>query len=187
VVDTPVVGWTKPTLIFKLWNDDQITGDVPMPDTSDLERVFNPAYVLPVFDVGDSNDNVEFKLNLQTAQERQDAFDWNSKGYNTNNFWVGYILGSYQHATTEDRDPNNEGGVYGSTFSTEGGCHIYIESHQESVSINAEIQDSVDHEIGHLFGSSDSDGGLMGQVGSIPREYSPTTINKIRNISKPAG
>ncbi|HQL65715.1 MAG TPA: hypothetical protein PLS78_07650, partial [bacterium] len=43
-VDTCVVN-TTPTLSFKVWDDDQITGDVPMPDTSDLERVFKPAYV----------------------------------------------------------------------------------------------------------------------------------------------
>lgn len=180
-VDTCVVN-TTPTLSFKVWDDDQITGDVPMPDTSDLERVFKPAYVLPVFDVGDSNDNVEFKLNVK-ATEFQSTLDWDSKPYNVNTFWIGYVLGGYQYLSVKDYDPDGETATGGVTDITYGGCIIFKETLQDTNPSFELI--AVDHEIGHLLGGEHTDGALMGPEGDT--EFSPITLNRIRSIVKPTG
>ena len=184
--DTCVVN-TTPTLSFKVWDDDQITGDVPMPDTSDLERVFNPAYVLPVFDVGDSNDNVEFKLNIAYGDSGYYNKDWNSKIYNKSDFWVAYILGAYQgdcwveYTDDEwagDNDPEKETAFLG-LASSKGGCLIFMES---CLDVSASISGVVDHEVSHFFGSIDASGQPMEDG-----RYTPETINYIRSSSKPYG
>ncbi len=180
-VDTCVVN-TTPTLSFKVWDDEQITGDVPMPDTSDLERVFNPAYVLPVFDVGDNNDNVNFKLNVK-ATEFQSTLDCDSKPYNVNTFWIGYVLGGYQYLSVKDYDPDGETATGGVTDITYGGCIIFKETLQDTNTSFEPI--AVDHEIGHLLGGEHTDGALMGPEGDT--EFSPITLNRIRSIVKPTG
>jgi len=180
-IDTCIVN-TTPTLSFKVWDDDQITGDVPMPDTSDLERVFNPAYVLPVFDVGDNNDNVEFKLNVK-ATEFQSTLDWDSKPYNVNTFWIGYVLGGYQYLSVKDYDPDGETATGGVTDITYGGCIIFKETLQDTNPSFELI--AVDHEIGHLLGGEHTDGALMRPEGDT--EFSPITLNRIRSIVKPTG
>jgi hypothetical protein len=65
VVDRP--GGVKPAAgAFTLVDDDlSIDGaDVPMPDTSTLPGAMAEAYVKVLFDVGDTNDNVPFVLNI---------------------------------------------------------------------------------------------------------------------------
>jgi len=185
--NTEVFVTDEPTLPYEIRDDDKITDlqDVPMPDTSDLSRVFKPAYVeVEVGDVGDNNDNVEFDLNV-TATEFQGTLDWDSKSYNINNFWVVYILGGYQYEITVDNDPNEEPGWGGLTDPINGGCIMCMEVIHDPTSNPQFEKIAVDHEVGHLFGGEHSDGGLMGEHGDT--EFTPITLDKIRSISKPIG
>ena len=191
-VDTCVVN-TTPTLSFKVWDDDQITGDVPMPDTSDLERVFNPAYVLPVFDVGDNNDNVEFKLNATgySASDLRSLYDFDAQGTESDaNFWTVYLFGGYQGTTTTDDDPNSEGCVLGVADDINGMGVIIFKEIFVSAEITPTIYVSerlvVDHEVGHLFNGLHTDGGLMAQSWErVSIDFSDITLDKIRKISHP--
>jgi len=93
-----------------LMDDDQLQDgqDVPMPDTSELASAMWEAFVNVQFDVGDSNDNVPFVLNIGTIEEQLAAVDWDSKYDCSGSYWVTYVLGCFQPAIEWDNDGERE-------------------------------------------------------------------------------
>lgn len=124
-----------------------------------MELAYKPAYVVPVYDVGDNNMSVPFVLNVAADDGTIIlAQDWDSKSLNTPNYWVSYLLESFQgQAANEDHDPNSELGTLGITPSFAGGCLIFLDIHQghEGVS-NSQFEEQVTvvHETGHAVGNS---------------------------------
>ncbi|MEK6674392.1 MAG: hypothetical protein AABZ47_01910 [Planctomycetota bacterium] len=141
-----------------LKDDDDNTLLPKLPDTSAMTPAYQPAYVVPVFDVGDNNMNVPFVGNVAANGPAIDAtFDWDSRSANTPNFWVAYVLASFQSAFDKDNDPNSEDRTLGATPLTSGGCLVFLEVHQgheQSSNPVADEQDTAVHETGHAVGNS---------------------------------
>jgi len=156
---------TAPTLTTNALNipcividDDDDTLLPKLPDTGTLASAYQPAYMVPVFDVGDNNLAVPFVLNRQSNVALSSLMDWDSRGLNSPDFWVTYLLEAYQGDTARgDYDPNGETAAFGTTPSMTGGSLIYLEVHQQHENTAdplAEEQDTVVHETGHTVGSS---------------------------------
>ena len=118
-----------------LRDDDHLQNgeEMPMPDTSRLDEALAKAYVVPVYDVPGSDDNVPFVLNNQAGQENS-VKRRDSKAMNRPSFWVVYLLGAFQGSVAQDNDPspnsdNQElGPVLGVANKTYGGALIYMET-----------------------------------------------------------
>jgi len=138
-------------------DDDDDTLLPKLPDVSTMADAYAPAYVVPVYDVGDNNMNVPFVLNLPNPNAVFDAQDWDSRSENAHGFWVAYILMGFQGTFLKDVDPDSEFPAYGETVDPEGGSTIFIEvhgAHEGVANPVTEEQDSVAHETGHAVGDS---------------------------------
>lgn len=160
-------------------------------------NVFAPAYVCPVFDVGDSNDTVPFVLHTPDSElEKIATYDFDAIGTEADpGFWTVYILGAYQFDTDQDNDP---GGtlkklVLGTVDALNG---MGVSLFQEAVADAARSKDHVDqnctdavltvHEMGHLFNGVHPDGGIMESgCSSMTTAFSIKTIATIRAIDHP--
>ena len=192
---------------YVLVDDDDFNGDdlnlldgddgenVTAPDTSLMQdsddpgkNVFAPAYVRPIYDIGDNNDFVLFVLNV--AKDAPSAiiatYDFDTVGTEADPaFWTVYLLGAYQFIRSEDLDPGVElMSALGIVDTINGrGASVYNE-----VARTGEIPFSginaltAAHEIGHLFNGLHPDGGLMS---SMSATFSDVTLNKIRSVSHP--
>lgn len=197
---------------YTLYDDDDFNGNngttligdigenVTSPDTSLIqnsdnpsENVFAPAYVRPIYDVGDNNSSVAFKLNSNTTSAANiiATYDFDAKASEANvNFWTVYLLGAYQAWTTEDADPAAEGAVLGIVDNLNGqGANVFNEVlRAQEITITTVVNNAATtaHEIGHLFNGAHSDGGLMAQ--STTRTsiaFDPITIATIRSLAHP--
>lgn len=173
--------------------------DIPSPDLSLIQdsddpaqNVFAPAYVRPIYDIGDSNDNAGFVLNTPGAGTPADlisTYDFDSEGtHNNSEFWTVYLLGAYQYAIAADGD--GEGNVtFGAADGRFGarGASVFFEGLSEGTPTtyfnNAA---TTAHEIGHLFSGDHFDGGLMEQSGTrASLAFTEITLNFIRSITNP--
>lgn len=183
-------------------NDDlaMLDGDngenVTAPDTSLVQdsdnagqNVFAPAYVRPIYDIGDNNDLVPFVLNV--ARDRAAAiiatYDFDSVATEADPaFWTVYLLGAYQYVRGEDRDPGTEPATLGVADALNGrGANVYNEPLRAAeVPISAILNNATTtaHEIGHLFNGDHPDGGLMGLTSAT---FSDITLASIRSVSHP--
>jgi hypothetical protein len=134
-----------------------------------LGNIFGAAYVCPVFDVGDNNDTVPFTLNSPLSGDGRIAtYDFDAAATERElNFWTVYLLGAYQPDTDRDLDPDDDkGGALGAVDSIRGvGASIYLESiadyNRRASFPTCSEQVTVAHELGHLFGGTHPEGGLM--------------------------
>ncbi|MBI4384232.1 MAG: hypothetical protein HY579_09395 [Nitrospinae bacterium] len=193
---------------YRLVDDDAAQGfgngsPVPLADTGRLEPGFAPAFVLPLFDPPNPTSEAPFVLNT-TGGNAGDLtpnyrFD-NTATEASETFWTVYVLSALQAETTEDGDPDDmdgdnlfdEGGVTsGIVDDINGiGAHIFLEDNNElfggarlsTTAGGRGEQDTVLHELGHLFGAEHPDGGLMDQVDN---KFSDTSLHKIRSIRHP--
>jgi hypothetical protein len=160
-------------------------------------NVFGPAYVCPVFDVGDSNDVVPFVLHTPDSElEKIATYDFDAIGTEADpNFWTVYILGAYQFDTDQDNDPggNLKKLVLGTVDALNG---MGVSLFHEAVADAARSKDHVDqnctdavlavHELGHLFRGVHSDGEIMSSgCSSMTLGFSIKTIATIRAIDHP--
>ncbi len=168
-------------------HDDDSAVLPDFPNASDLPRAFNDAYVeVKLDDVGDHSNSVQFELNTTGVVNA-----WNSRGYNQNEFWVGYVLSCYQPVVKGDADPHAE--VYppcppsamAMTDGGFGGSEIFKEMFKEFP--NSFEMIVVDHEIAHNFLADHGDGGIMdaAQQTNPNATFAPATIRKIRYFSRP--
>jgi hypothetical protein len=208
------VGVSDLKIPYSLVDDDNLTGDVPSPDVSYLATAFAPAYVLPVYDVGDNNSNVPFVLNVNATDKN--VYDFDADSYEANpDFWTVYLLGAYQPNKAiylsggrilGDGDPNSEGRILGAVDSINGvGAKIFKEVLMHDVSQNISSKEPLvtAHEVGHLFnglhrdcpqpvngfcdGSNTArDAGIMAPRANLIKDrFTPITLNKIRSIRHP--
>ncbi len=160
--------------------------DVPMPDTSQLGNAMAEAFVEVLYDVGDSNDNVPFVLNVTDPVS---AMDWDSKSDNSVGYWVAYVLGAFQGPAGVDNDPDTEPVVgVGATPVDYGGSLIYIEAIVDiarQCGWNATLteQDTVVHEVGHAV--ADSRAEPVTRRPSEPGRYTEEYLKEIRESTKP--
>ncbi len=186
---------------FTLKDDDGISGDVPGPDTSLLEKVFAPAYVLPVFDgVGERSNNngdVSFDLNIEedpTEIKGQFGAGKNSPA-SSDDYWTVYIQSAYQGPLDRDSDPDSETnpslGITGMfTTGNSNGSLVYIETIRDvnHSGLNHPQSWVVAHEIGHLFVGPEhlEDRNLMDQGTDVRNPvFSAIHINAIRDKNHP--
>ncbi len=177
------------------WDDDYLRDgqDVPMPDTSQLGDAMTEAYVRVLFDVGDNNGDVAFKLNVENAAERRAARDWDSAPQNSAPFWVAYVLGAFQGESGTDNDPDAEDpAITGRTCNPDGGSLIYLEVIKDCsrepppFDATAKEQDTVVHEVGHAVGRSVVEPVTRWTEG-IPSRYREEYLKSIRSAEKPWG
>lgn len=190
--------------------------DIPAPALTKLQagsagdspanNLFAPAYIRPVYDVGDNNNSVPFAANVadNTAAAKRALYDFDQRGSEADvDFWTVYVLNAYQYTLEEDFDPNfeqlniaivdNSGQVdaQGSLVRDGQGVLLFVEQLREGVTqrLNgAPVSEFAlspyhdPHEIGHLFGARHSDGGLMGLTSG---SFTPGSLNKIRSTPHP--
>lgn len=195
---------------FQLYDDDDFnasdglikdgdTGEnISMPDigfmmaNSDNENVniYASAYIHPVYDIGDNNDNTLFASNVSadSGQAVRDLFDFDQIATEANEeFWTAYLLGGYQYTNDRDADPETELGTVGVTDAQNGvGSIVFMETNgpvECTISPDfCSIADTSAHEIGHLFNADEGDGGIMDGIG---HSFSPTSLGKIRRTTHP--
>ena len=165
-------------------DDDDDTLLPKLPDTSTMGAAYQPAYVVPVYDVGDNNMNVPFVLNVRSG-ETVAAQDWDSRSPNAPDFWVAYLLESYQcQASDQDNDPDSEDRTFGATPSSAGGSLIFLEVHQSHEGVGdpvGEEQDTVVHETGHAVGDSGQE-----DVTDFQSHFLATYLVNIRSSTRPS-
>lgn len=217
-VTTPNLETIPSGVPYFLVDDDDFNGDdginrdgdngenIPRPDTSRLQvsdnpnlNLFAPAYVRPIYDVGDNNDFVPFVLNTasESAAGIIATYDFDARMTEADDdFWTVYLLNSYQPDAEGDHDPNTESdrspskeALAVSDAINGQGSTIFLEMFTEFGALNALYNpaSTAVHELGHLFNGDHPDGGIMATIGSAQRTnaFSPITIAKIRRINHP--
>jgi hypothetical protein len=194
---------------FELADDDATTypfnvDTFLMQDSVDPARnLFAPAYVVPVFDLGDGSTQPRFDLNVEEDEECDQLLSGRNKA-SENNYWVAYIQGAFQGpAAGGDYDPNKPIAVPGRTAtyannppsSLDQGSLVYVEVIRDfkAVATAAGLCDinllakTTVHEVGHQFGLGENTGGIM-NLGCVPladQHFLPTHLAAIRGRSHP--
>lgn len=181
-------------------NLDGDTGeDLPAPVTSlvmnsdnPTENAFAPAYIRPIYDIGDNNDLVRFVANVaeDTPAAKSVLYDFDNQVTEARtDFWTVYLLGAYQFTTALDGDPDGEnplGTIAGVVDDINGvGASVFhevIRPREGQITGIVNSSSVTAHEIGHLFGANHKEGGLMDMVS---RSFSDTTLDIIRTVTHP--
>lgn len=195
---------------FRMYDDDDfnnndgvlVDGDeggeienIPRPPTSLLTQnsddpnanVLAPAYIWPVYDIGDNNDYTDFAANVaaDTDVAVRALFDFDQVATEAStDFWTAYLLGGYQDTLATDDDPETEEEYLGVTDVLNGqGSIVFFEPNGvkdcSGTTVYCSIPGTAAHEIGHLLSAQDGDGGIMD---SVSLTFSPTSINRIRSV-----
>jgi hypothetical protein len=197
---------------FTLHDDDNDALLPQLPDTGLMVQKFAPAYVVPLIDGGGNFNNIKqsiaFSANVDSTTHtsvnaelnKTGAFE--SEGNRSSDYWIAYIITTYQVEPAKDYDPDGTGewgpqGVNGGGASFRRGALLFRESlrdysRQMSVS-SAGMSDlerrAVVHEIGHQFGCADQTGGIydysLEYDLSADPVFLPLHLNIIRSIPSP--
>lgn len=193
-VNTPnnTVTFAALALHFELRDDDDFAELPQLPDTSAMEALYAPAYILPVIDGGGNNANnkqtVAFKRNIDSTStatlgsEILVANAMESDASRRDDFWIAYILQAYQPRSIGtygadvrgDNDPDSEDALYGVATALNGrGAFSFIEAHREEQveSATATHAPVVAHEIAHEFGLQDCGAGCAANDAMGPGLY----------------
>jgi len=168
-------------------------------------NVFADAYVRPVYDIGDNNDNTQFTVNLLNNETNymRSLFDFDSNINEADTeFWTIYLLGAYQDIVEDDGDPHEletgnpddapSYGIIDSVYPNAQGAFVFLEVGRpreyplgyatRPVSRAA----TAGHEIGHLFGGEHDDEGLMTPTRDRTEKwFRPITLRRIRIAPNP--
>lgn len=205
-------------MAYILFDDDDYNGDngavidgdtgedIPPPPLTMIQssdnpslNVYAPAYIRPIFDIGDNNNSVPFVLNNPT-----DATNWYNTVYDfdaiaseaSTRFWTVYLLGAYQADSANDGDPVSDPLILGKAdaLGPDGkGVCVFMEgasSHEVTSQAGSLIYNNATvttaHEIGHLLGGLHTDGGLMADGNTRSSlVLSPTSISRFRKQVHP--
>jgi hypothetical protein len=205
---------TAPGKSFTLVDDDDFnndngtnkTGDqgenIPAPDLAlvadsldngicdnSAANAFGPAYVCPVFDLAGNEDLVPFFLNIAStsATDLRAVYNFDNLATEADpHFWTVYLLAGYQYVENEDDDPNSEFGTLGATDTIRGGV-VFVETIREKSAEgpNCTVAAVVVHELGHLMGADDPDGGVMANTCGVSPAFLDLSLDKIRDRVNP--
>ncbi len=174
--------------------DDDAMGDVAAPDLSLIAPAFAPAYVIPLYDIGDDNDDVPFVLNV-IPPDSPDVYDFDAIAWEADpDFWTIYLLGAFQPNVVPDFDPNSEGTTLGIVDAINGiGGKVFKEGLRElGASPVANDAATTAHEVGHLFNGLHGDFDLGGDAGLMAQttlrtvlDFTDVSLNKIRSVASP--
>lgn len=199
-------GWAGPAEADKLktvtLRDDDVKRNgeaLDPPDVSEVETVFAPAYVYPVFEgIPNPRDTMPFLLHVESDELSYlsrlflEGFD-NAPYSRDPDFWMVYMLNAFQGKLDEDGDGADKGSALSGQSDNDYGVIIFQESGRETeaayTGINAatgwRLRDVPPHEIGHLFGALHEDGGIMSYDEQKTTDFEPVTLDKIRSAEHP--
>lgn len=157
---------------------------------SPSSNVLAQAYIRPVYDL-DGNGVSYFAKNIADPgefQEVRDVFNFENIGTaDSSDFWTVYLLNGYQYTVGEDNDPETEVNVtvgIADNGPNPQGAIVFMESIGAKdcavtggMILLCDRPSTVAHEVVHLFGPADGEGGLMSGLSNI---LSPTSLAKIR-------
>jgi len=188
--------------------------DVPMPNTGQLQRALQDAFLVSV--IRQDNNAVTFAANADRLVHFPPAvvqlnrlYDWDDASYNSPEYWATYLFGAFQPHPFVDNDPHTQGELLGVMDTwNRGEATVFLEAIRDAVPewnqrfqqklpqpLTAQTleQETVVHEIGHALASGGyDDPNLFDDVheGStrFPNElfrYSELYLDKIRSNRKP--
>jgi hypothetical protein len=114
---TVTVSASFPTIPIIL-HDDDVDGVIPGVIVSSMQQIWQPAYVLPVFDTGQDNSDAPFHLNTPAVNLVHDLTESRGSPMSSADYWVVQVKNGYQPGTSgqfsdgtpdTDNDPNSEG------------------------------------------------------------------------------
>lgn len=174
---------------------------IPELDTRTVDERYRFAYIVPDFttlSATNKTKEVPFVANTKgdTFKDLEPNYVFDHREHEANrNFWTIYLLAAFQGTHIEDGDPDSEQKITGIIDKFGGlGAHIFVEGMNDfSGPINNNVriattnlgqgeQDTIAHEIGHLFGGTHGDGALMNQQG---RFFSDKSLAKFRSATNP--
>jgi hypothetical protein len=190
---------------------EPITGISLLTANSDnpTDNILAPAYIRPVYDITDTQDNSSFTLNstsLAPADTRRLFVDQDLTTTNTDaGFWTVYVLYAYQGPLDVDQDPmivlrQSEPGLFGivdgipNVLPEGSGALIFMELHNRREITGypgppslQSVANTVGHEVGHLVGGEHFDGGIMTDASGTmtSAQFTDITLAKIRRITHP--
>ena len=198
---TDVIVQGSPTngLSFDLVDDDVVMADVPAPDISDLERALAPAFVLPVFDTGQDDNNVNFDLNTEMGEFLGQVNQGKDIQLSTADYWNVTVQAGFQTSVDRDNDPDDEGTWRGGALGSVEGVIVFEESIRDWIQAPVAAgggggvdpaavcalapgtprrprrQEIVVHEVGHLLSLDHPDGNTVAGVDPCGGVMLPTT------------
>ncbi|GEM_PF-4869387 len=143
---------------YVLRDDDKLT-QLRRPDRGKVKAAFREVYILPLFDGGGdpANDTADVPFTLNQVDTELISIveaGWDSRGNNSEHYWVAYLVGAFQGAYRVDGDLDSESLRLGNTDCARGGSLIFLEALKEERRPGAAERDAVVHELGHAFGAT---------------------------------
>ena len=149
--------------------DDSLRGEIPGPNTADLEAAFEEAYLKVLFDTGKDQSDCPWHYTFDFNTSDWLTYLWDYRGTapkpnreETAGYWTAYIMSVYDPPdVVKDNDPNGEHAGVGLTHTHEPDYSSVFEETLRDVKLqhgwsDAEYQHAragvVVHEIGHQFG-----------------------------------
>lgn len=166
---------SKLRIPYTMTDDDAIKGDVTDPDTSGIAAIYQPAYIVPLFDTGKDNGDVPFVVNSEDADIPSHIKSGKEVVKSTERYWAVTALNAYQRKAVADNDPNNEGTPRARAVRSVHGVLMAVESIRDWIATpkaqqggggmdpaapgrQTRYQEILNHEIGHLFTLAHADG-----------------------------
>jgi hypothetical protein len=177
---TVTVSASSPTIPIFL-HDDDVDGVIPGVIVTGMQQIWQPAYVLPMFDTGQDNSDAPFHLNTPLAEFEAHLSESRGSPSSSVDYWVVLVKNGYQpDAGTDDNDPNSEGTYRAAALPSAEGVLMFEESIRDWISApnvapgygangadpdpsgdagrQGRRQEILNHEVGHLFGLDHADG-----------------------------
>jgi hypothetical protein len=152
-----------------------------------LDERLAKVYVKPQVHNGTGDVNIEFMRNqTPTTFATMANTDFFLKNYASSRFWAIHAISAHQGDPDRDRDPDNErfvvlGNAQPSTLTFATYLEAIRDFCRDSPSLQSLVRSRNEvHEVAHLFGAKDNEGGVMNSGRFQETYYAPLTKHKIR-------